>query len=233
MPQMLYRVTLYYLEPSLSFSTEAIPLSTSTLEKHNERTRRSRLSATSRLSLNADVRRENMKYSIILIIIGSMFLTSCATDSRYAFLNHDTLESDEYDRAVAAVPFDEIQMGRTTCYGTCPAYTVTFRRNGEALYTGEAYVEKVGPFKGEINIWDYGRLCKLIENSRLHSFDDNYDDDRTDSPSTFIRVKDSRTNMDKSTAGYEDMMPDAAWTISRVIDGIAASIDWKPADPKQ
>ena len=162
-----------------------------------------------------------------------MLLSSCATDSRYAFLNHDSLESDEYDRAVAAVPFDEIQMGRTTCYGTCPAYTVTFMRNGDAFYTGEANVGKMGRHKGEINIWDYGRLCKLIENSRLISFDDFYDDDRTDSPSTFIRVKDSRTNVDKSTGGYEDLMPDAAWTISRVIDGITTSIEWKPADPKQ
>src|SRR5262245_27898915 len=39
----------------------------------------------------------------------------------------------------ARPPFDRIELERTECFGTCPAYTVTLWRDGQATYSGRAH----------------------------------------------------------------------------------------------
>ncbi len=40
---------------------------------------------------------------------------------------------------------------RTACYGQCPMYKARFMDNGEVIYVGRRFVEKIGTYKGLIS----------------------------------------------------------------------------------
>jgi hypothetical protein len=44
-----------------------------------------------------------------------------------------------------------IVLTRTTCYGTCPAYTVSVRGDGTVVYEGESYVSTLGRVEAHID----------------------------------------------------------------------------------
>ncbi len=54
----------------------------------------------------------------------------------------------------------EIELTRTTCFGTCPAYTVQVSGSGVLTYTGEAFVKTKGTHTAVI---DPQRLPPLLE----------------------------------------------------------------------
>jgi hypothetical protein len=74
----------------------------------------------------------------------------------------------------AKLPYDNITLQRTGCYGSCPVYTVTLHRGGKAEFNAEKNLPKLGNFAGEVDPYYYGRLCYLIDQSGFMDMDNNY-----------------------------------------------------------
>jgi Domain of unknown function (DUF6438) len=72
------------------------------------------------------------------------------------------------------LPYKSISLERTPCYGSCPVYRVTFFRSGRAIYTAEKYLDNLGEFHGEVDIFSYIRLCFLLDKLDFQGMEDNY-----------------------------------------------------------
>jgi hypothetical protein len=71
-------------------------------------------------------------------------------------------------------PFDEVSMERTTCFGTCPAYTVVVRGDGKITYTGHHYVKVVGPSSSWLAPSARIALAEAFEKAGYFSMQDEY-----------------------------------------------------------
>jgi hypothetical protein len=110
----------------------------------------------------------------------------------------------------------EVTLERTACYGTCPAYMVTLRRDGTISYKGRKYVELEGAYEGKADGFD--RLAQLIISSGYFNLKDRYTIKATDLPSTITSVV--RGGKRKTISNYGDTGPVELWGIEMAIDGM-------------
>jgi hypothetical protein len=64
-----------------------------------------------------------------------------------------------------------VELQKSGCYGTCPAYTVRFTADGRATYAGDMYAPRLGRFAGLV---DFERLAAWIDSQHPEALDDGY-----------------------------------------------------------
>jgi hypothetical protein len=151
--------------------------------------------------------------------------------SNYAFLNSNRSDADSLQAAVQSLPFDEIQLERTECYGNCPSYVITLRRDGTATYVGRSHVEKLGKYSGSVSGFDFGKLSWAIEKFDLWNLDPKtFESGTVDHPTTTLRIK--KRNNETPTLIMEDGLPGPIelWVVQNSIDLVASGITWNPAN---
>lgn len=95
---------------------------------------------------------------------------------------------------------DVFTMETTSCFGTCPAYTVKVFSDGVIIYSGEAYTELEGTFRLPDNPELFQRILRLLDESSFHQFRDDYGwttegeespcrEEWTDYPSTVLTLQ--------------------------------------------
>jgi hypothetical protein len=147
----------------------------------------------------------------------------------------------------ADLPFDSISLERTPCGGRCPVYKMVLHRDGKAELDATAHLPKLGKFIGEVDIFTYGRLCYLVENSHFDKLDPDYRDIRTeirtksfngsresirvstlswtDAPFCVVAVTSGTTS--KKVSSYSELGPIELWAIQEVLDSTKDKIEWK------
>jgi hypothetical protein len=81
-----------------------------------------------------------------------------------------------------------VSLQRTPCFGTCPAYTITVYRSGYATYFGSSHVQLEGLHEARIGLDTLHRILADAERSGFYQFQDKYDRDVSDLPSSILRV---------------------------------------------
>lgn len=122
----------------------------------------------------------------------------------------------------------EVTLERTACFGTCPVYKITLRRDGTATYVGREFVERKGTYSGKI--YGFERLAQLIESRGYFNLKENYTVNATDLPSTLTSVV--RAGRRKSVTNYGDTGPVELWGIETAIDGMVTNIKWQKVSDK-
>jgi hypothetical protein len=110
----------------------------------------------------------------------------------------------------------EITLERTGCFGTCPIYKVTLRRDGTISYNGKQYVQLKGAYEGRA--YGFDRMAQLILASGYFKLKDNYTANATDLPSAVTSVV--ANGKRKTIENYGDFGPVELWGIEMAIDGI-------------
>jgi hypothetical protein len=149
--------------------------------------------------------------------------------SNYDFLNSNHSDADSLETAVQSLPFNEIQLERTECYGTCPSYVITLRSDGTATYVGRNHVAQIGKYSGNISGFDFGKLCWAIEKLNLLNLEPkSYASGTVDHPTTTLRIK--KPNDETPTEIVEDGLPGPIelWVVQNSIDQVASRIIWRP-----
>lgn len=151
----------------------------------------------------------------------------------YHFIYSAGLDDSEYLAARSGLPYKEIHFARTECYGKCPAYMVKLHSNGTAEYHGKAYVPNIGTYTGEIEVWDFARLCWTIDRLKLQNLSPDYSANWTDDTTATLSVtnRDSETVLEISDYGRQ--APIELWAVHGLIDGLVGKIDWKLANSEQ
>lgn len=131
--------------------------------------------------------------------------------------------------ALERLPFDHIEMERTSCFGSCPVYTVTFHRDGTATYEGGHNAPRQGRFRGSITPYDYGRLCFLIESSGFLELEGHVGRVQiADAPTVRVSVA-SDSSGSVSVTDDGNTGPITLWAIQVAIDTVATRVRWEPA----
>ena len=83
----------------------------------------------------------------------------------------------------------EITLQRTTCFGTCPEYTVTLRGDGTVTYSGRQYVRTPGDHTWKIEAAAVRALAREMEAAGFFELRDEYSSLITDNPTTYTSLK--------------------------------------------
>lgn len=92
---------------------------------------------------------------------------------------------------------------RTPCYGRCPMYQLEIMDNGEVVYQGKRFVEKIGTYSGLLAEADIKTLHQRINDVDYFNLEEAYDVPIADFPTCITSVHlegRSKTIMDKQGA---------------------------------
>jgi hypothetical protein len=67
-----------------------------------------------------------------------------------------------------------IQLERTQCYGTCPAYSLTIRGDGLVEYNGKSHVKETGPREGRIETDKLRSLASEFAKTKFREIPEDY-----------------------------------------------------------
>ena len=147
-------------------------------------------------------------------------------DEQYKLLYKSGLSQVEIEQFKQNLAIKSVSLKRSGCYGPCPVYNLTFYLSGTAEYNGIRNVNKKGNYTGKISIWNYGKLCYLIDNIGFTQLEDKYRLRATDLASVTIIVN-YKNGDQKKVYDYGSQGPIEFWSLTKAIDGIKNEIDWK------
>jgi hypothetical protein len=118
----------------------------------------------------------------------------------------------------------EISLERTGCFGNCPIYKVTLRRDGTATYLGKRFSRRDGVFHGKLG-YGFERLAEFLYQQGFFNLDENYSAPFTDLDTAIVTVvSDGKT---KAVTDYGSAAPVELWGLEKLIDSISEEITWK------
>lgn len=122
------------------------------------------------------------------------------------------------------VHVETVTLRRGPCRGFCPAYEVTLRADGSAVWNGDRFVDRIGRFHGQFDGSDFDRLARFIERSGFFEWDEEYSGGVSDIPDYELTV----VGGDQKKRVLQNATDEPAdfWVIAALVDGLAAGIDW-------
>ena len=111
-----------------------------------------------------------------------------------------------------------ITLERTTCFGSCPAYTLSIAGDGTVTYTGRSYVRVTGERTWKIEPAAVEALARDMERAGYFRLKDRYKAPITDLPTTRTSLR-----IGDRTKSIEDYFgaPDTLQALERRIDEVA------------
>lgn len=95
----------------------------------------------------------------------------------------------ELDKGMIVPPAGQlVSLKRTPCFGRCPIYRVTIMENGELVYEGKRFVEKLGTYSGLITGQDVENIIKKINEVGYFKMEEAYDVPIADFPTCVTSV---------------------------------------------
>jgi len=132
-------------------------------------------------------------------------------------------------------PFPEIKdlkslritLKRTTCFGSCPAYTVEISGDGSVVYQGQSYVVLTGEHHDQISKEALSQILDAFRKADYFSLKDQYAFGVTDNPTTITSIAFDGTK--KSVIDYvgeQAGMPHAVAQLEQTVDRVAGTLKW-------
>ena len=140
--------------------------------------------------------------------------------ARYAFLYRGFVATDEEAAIAGELPYERIELEEEgSWYVAVP--TITLWRNGRADL-GEEPARH-----GEVSLFDYGRLCQLIEEIGFEALPGRYDWGGFDGSTYTVRVWPEGAAEPVEVSDYGDVGPVELWGLRAAIGGVARRVKWK------
>ena len=157
------------------------------------------------------------------IFVIAVFLFAACSNSKQT-QNHVVTESKQ-----DLLTEDSLSMSfeRTLCFGACPAFKITILNNGNCLYEGYKFTDRLGKHSAVISKSQFMEILNEAERIGYFTMKDKYDAPVTDVPSVIIMISgpDGRKEiMDRFDA------PAELKSFEKFIDAILLNLDWKSLD---
>jgi hypothetical protein len=120
-----------------------------------------------------------------------------------------------------------IRLERGPCYGMCPVYSATLRRDGTAQYRGEEHVSRTGPHVGQLDETHFEFLAAAVEELGFFDLADSYAEPVTDQATATTTVVRSRRRT--RVSNYGNAGPWQLWAVEMLIDAVAETVEWRPS----
>lgn len=112
---------------------------------------------------------------------------------RAIFMTGIFLAALAFAGVVLAGSIDQVELQRTGCYGSCPAYTVTIKSDGSVIFEGKDHVQRKGRSKATVAPADWDLLVAVLNRSHFFALKGRYSTEEdgcttvwTDSPALGI-----------------------------------------------
>jgi hypothetical protein len=129
--------------------------------------------------------------------------------------------------AASTRPTSSIRLARTACFGDCPIYSVTVRRDGRVVFVGERFVKAKGVRRARISRSSADRLFAAVRKARVFELDSRYDSSNvSDMPSADLVVRlGSRTKRIHHYLG-DSSAPSRLKALECLVDRTARTVRW-------
>jgi Domain of unknown function (DUF6438)/Gram-negative bacterial TonB protein C-terminal len=119
---------------------------------------------------------------------------------------------------------------RTTCYGTCPAYTLSVFGDGSVLYSGDGFVRYCGEYRGHVSLELVRELFSFFKKTDYFNLFEKYSSNFTDSPTyTTSIVFDDKKMSVTDYVGIFAGMPEDVSKLENAFDRLAGPSVWSKA----
>lgn len=102
-----------------------------------------------------------------ILTLAVFFFSACAQQKKTA--TNDKKKNNAQDIGIV-----NITMGRTPCFGTCPAYTVSINADGTVKYTSMHYTEYEGTFEKSFPLEKVTALFKQFKQYKVDTCQEEY-----------------------------------------------------------
>ncbi len=123
----------------------------------------------------------------------------------------------------APTPSSEIYFKKTSCFGTCPIYSMTIQGSGLATFEGIRFTEKIGKHTKELSSEEVKRIFNGLASLDWNEIDELYPTNISDLPSTIIKLKHRKIDRKVIIAGEHPAFLDV---IDDELSKIAMSDGW-------
>jgi ankyrin repeat protein len=139
------------------------------------------------------------------------------------------------------VPFPEVKdmntlrmsLTRTSCFGSCPAYSVEVRGSGDVIYRGERNVLISGEHHATVSRQEVIRLLETFHNADYFSLKDGYSQSVTDNPTYTTAIEfDGHKKSVGDYVGAGAGMPDIVTELEDKLDEVAGTEKWLKENSK-
>lgn len=154
----------------------------------------------------------------------------CALLTVFYLAGQFTIPAVKPSAPVFSVPDTLIQMERTLCYGTCPAYELTIYGSGKVVFEGKEFTAHKGTAEGEMSREKLSKLLRLIKEINFMQIPSNPECESrmTDHPSVFLTVEigNERNNITHylGCKGFEH--EEELYKLETAIDSLSGAKRW-------
>jgi TonB family protein len=127
----------------------------------------------------------------------------------------------------------EIIVERQGCFGGCPVYTLTLRRQGTSTYVGKRSVARIGQYTAkQVYRFDFDQLSKAISDVGFFNLQNEYGGGVEDAEQVAVTVTTPSQSKTVKTFNFAGASF-ALWAVVTLADGVAANLWWEnPNQPK-
>lgn len=119
-----------------------------------------------------------------------------------------------------------IGLTRTTCFGTCPSYSVKIRGNGTVAYEGKDCVTSKGARFGHITGTQIRKLFEAFRKADFFSLRKWYNKGWVDAPEVLLSIKYDRWSGNVLNSSGTEGFPAEAAGLPDLIDSMANTARW-------
>jgi len=137
--------------------------------------------------------------------------------------------------AAQRIPFPKIKdwaslrmtLSRTSCFGSCPSYSVEVRGNGAVAYQGRSYVFITGEHHSRISRKQVEQLVAKFRQADFFSLKDQYSASITDNPTETTSIEfDGLKKQVTDYVGFYEGMPDVVSDLENAFDELSGTEKW-------
>jgi len=127
-----------------------------------------------------------MRFSGSVILLLALFSYGCKTPQET--VSTETKQEEPVYEQINLKPVLLASIERTACYGRCPMYKITYMDNGQVIYIGRRFVEKVGTYTTLLNEEEINSIKEMAEDFGYFDLDSLYPTSISDFPSCITEV---------------------------------------------
>ncbi|WP_132145325.1 DUF6438 domain-containing protein [Luteibacter rhizovicinus] len=125
----------------------------------------------------------------------------------------------------ALFPLEAVSLERTVCFGNCPIYVMTLRREGRAsLITNDIGDNQIKYYEAEISPELFARATQLVQGAMQAAKKQQYAGQWTDDYSAIIRVESASGSW--CVSDYGQVAPVQVWALEELLHQFRGKIQW-------
>jgi TonB family protein len=165
---------------------------------------------------SVSVRNDSFRSFEVTALVGDTELSKCPT-------------GEDEKVPSGPTPFDFVALSRSSCFGSCPSYSIRVNADGRVLWDGSGYVMERGRRTGRIDASAARGLIEGFRTKEFWSLCGAYSRPVTDNPTVTVTVTlGGRTRV---VSDYAGSAPLAEQERELAIDEVSNSHFWRHGDP--